>query len=226
VQLSGVGNIRAVLNALGRDGKAQVLATPQIMVLDNQKAQIKVGNRISVQTQAQTGVGTQSGVLNSFQYLETGILLAVTPRINSGGLVTLEVNQEVSVPGDMPANSANPNPPVNSRSAQTTVVVASGETVVLGGLISEDNGRTTGGIPLLSKIPILGAAFGTQSYRRNRTELVLVITPRIVSDTAQAREVTEELRRKLPALESLLPKVPKTAPRGASPTRLEAPKPP
>ncbi len=212
VQLSGAGNIRAVLNALGRDGKAQVLATPQIMVLDNQKAQIKVGNRISVQTQAQTGVGTTSGVLNSFQYLETGILLAVTPRINSGGLVTLEVNQEVSVPGDLPANSANPNPPVNSRSAQTTVVVASGETVVLGGLISEDNGRSTGGIPLLSKIPILGAAFGTQSFRRNRTELVLVITPRIVNDTVQARQVTEELRRKLPALESLLPKMPKNPP--------------
>jgi general secretion pathway protein D len=220
--LSGAGNIRAVLNALGRDGKAQVLATPQIMVLDNQKAQIKVGNRISVQTQAQTGVGTTSGVLNSFQYLETGILLAVTPRINSGGLVTLEVNQEVSVPGDIPANSANPNPPVNARSAQTTVVVGSGETVVLGGLISEDNGRTTGGVPLLSKIPILGAFFGTQSIRRNRTELVLVITPRIVSDTAQAREVTEELRRKLPALESLLPKIVKT-PSGTAPAAPQVP---
>jgi general secretion pathway protein D len=95
---------------------------------------------------------------------------------------------------------------VNSRSAQTTVVVASGESIVLGGLIREDNGRGTAGIPLLSKIPILGAAFGTQSFNRKRTELVLIITPRIVSDTAQAREVTDELRRKLPALESLLPK--------------------
>ena len=205
VQLSGTGNIRAVLNALGKDGKAQVLATPQIMVLDNQKAQIKVGNRISVLTQSQTGVNTSTGVFNSFQYLETGVLLAVTPRINSGGLVTLEVNQEVSVPGEVPTTSANPNPPVNSRSAQTTVVVGSGETVVLGGLIQEDNGRSTAGIPLLSKIPIIGAAFGTQSFRRNRTELVLVITPRIINDIHQAREATEELRRRLPALEALLP---------------------
>ena len=215
VQLSGPpgSNVRAVLNALGRDGKAQVLASPQIMVLDNQKAQIKVGDRISVQTQSQTGANSTTGTVNSFSYLETGILLAVTPRINSGGLVTLEVNQEVSVPGDTPpASTGNPNPPVNSRSAQTTVVVASGETVVLGGLIREDNGRSTQGLPLLSKIPILGAAFGSQSFRRSRTELVLVITPKIISDTTQAREATQELRRKLPSLEQYLPKLPKTPP--------------
>jgi general secretion pathway protein D len=205
IQRSAAGDVRAALTALGTAGKAQVLASPHVMVLDNQKAQIKVGDRISVQTQSQTGVSTGSGVLNSFQYLETGILLAVTPRINSGGLVTLEVNQEVSVPaGD--ATAANPNPTVNSRSAQTTVVVASGESVVLGGLIREDNGRGSQGIPLLSKIPILGAAFGTQSFTTRRTELVLVITPKIVSDAVQAREATEELRRKLPSLEGILPR--------------------
>jgi general secretion pathway protein D len=205
IQRSAAGDVRAALTALGTYGKAQVLASPHVMVLDNQKAQIKVGDRISVQTQTQTGVSTGSGVLNSFQYLETGILLAVTPRINSGGLVTLEVNQEVSVPAN-DATAANPNPSVNSRSAQTTVVVASGESVVLGGLIREDSGRTAQGIPLLSKIPILGAAFGTQGYRNTRTELILVITPRIVSDTTQARDATDELRRKLPGLEGILPK--------------------
>ena len=218
-------DVRGVLTALGRDGKAQVLAAPAVMVLDNQKAQIKVGDRISVQTQTQTGVSTGSGVLNSFSYLETGILLAVTPRINSGGLVTLEVNQEVSVPDPNSTSAANPNPTVNSRSAQTTVVVASGEAIVLGGLIREDNTRGTAGIPLLSKIPILGAAFGTQSIGRKRTELVLVITPRIVSDTAQAREVTEELRRKLPALEGILPprRTDPPAPTPAPPTPPSAP---
>ena len=204
IQRTASGDVRAALRALGKDNKTKVLASPQVMVLDNQKAQIKVGNRISVQTQSQTGVSTGSGVINSFQYLETGILLAVTPRINSGGLVTLEVTQEVSVPGD--TSPGNPNPPVNSRSAQTTVVVGSGESVVLGGLISEDNGRGTAGLPLLSKIPILGAAFGTQTFRQNRTELVLIITPRIVSDTVQARQATDELRQKLPSLEGVLPK--------------------
>jgi general secretion pathway protein D len=212
--LSGLGLInfsgsavRAVLNSLGTAGKAQLLASPQIMVLDNQKAQIKIGDRISVQTQSQTGVSTGTGVLNSFQYLETGVLLAITPRINSGGLVTLDVNQEVSaVDTTVPVTAANPNPNVNSRSAQTSVVVASGESIVLAGLIREDNGHSSTGVPLLSKIPVLGALFGTQSYQRNRTELVLIITPRIISDSTQAREATLELRKKLPALEAVLPK--------------------
>lgn len=201
------GDVRAVLNALGTAGRAQLLASPQIMVLDNQKAQIKIGDRISVQTQSQTGVSTGTGVLNSFQYLETGVLLAITPRINSGGLVTLDVNQEVSaVDTTTPVTATNPNPTVNSRSAQTSVVVASGESIVLGGLIREDNGHSSTGVPLLSKIPVLGALFGTQGYQRLRTELVLIITPRIVSDAVQARDATLELRRKLPALEGLLPK--------------------
>ena len=113
---------------------------------------------------------------------------------------------------------------MNSRSAQTSVVVASGESIVLAGLIREDNGRSPAGSPCLSKIPILGAAFGTQAFRRNRTELVLVITPRIVSDTPQAREATEEMRRKLPSLEPFLPKVPKTPPHGAPTPPVVAPK--
>ena len=210
IQRTSTGDIRAVLNALGSDNKTKVLASPQVMVLDNQKAQIKVGNRISVQTQSQTVTGTTAGLVNSYQYLETGVLLAVTPRINSGGLVTLEINQEVSVPGDTPAG--NPNPNVNARSAQTTVVVASGETIVLGGLIQENNTRSTSGVPLLSKIPILGAAFGTQTFSRNRTELILVITPHIVSDSTQAQEATEELRRKMPSLHDSLPPPAKVRP--------------
>ncbi|HXS53989.1 MAG TPA: type II secretion system secretin GspD [Usitatibacter sp.] len=220
INFSGA-EVRAVLNALGSDGKARILASPQIMVLDNQKAQIKVGDRISVQTSAQTGVSTGTGVLNSFQYLETGVLLAVTPRINSGGLVTLDVDQEVSVPDPNSTSASNPNPNVNSRSAQTSVVVHSGESIVLGGLINDQLNTSSSGIPLLSKIPVLGALFGTQGYQRTRTELVLIITPRIVSDSTQAREVTLELRKKLPALESMLPKPkdlplppPDVAPRG------------
>ena len=207
INLSGT-EVRAVLRALGQDGKSKIVAAPAIMVLDNEKAEIKVGSRISIQTASQSGVSTGTGVLNSYQYLETGVLLAVTPRINSGGMVTLEINQEVSAPGATPAG--NPNPDVNTRNAKTSVQVASGEALVLGGLIQENNQRTTSGIPLLSKIPILGAAFGSQKLTRTRTELVMMVTPKIVSDVAQAREVTEELRRKLPALEGIMPPRPTT----------------
>src|SRR5439155_20162399 len=117
------GEVRAVLNALGKDGRSKTLAAPQIMVLDNEKAEIKVGDRISVQTQTQTGVSTGTGVLNSFQYLETGILLAVTPRINSGGPVTLEINQEVSNADRSSITASNPNPDVATRNAKTSVQV-------------------------------------------------------------------------------------------------------
>src|SRR5207342_1797306 len=126
---------RAVLQTLGQDGRARILASPQIMVLDNEKAEIKVGDRISVQTQSQTGVSTGTGVVNSFQYLETGVLLAVTPRINSGGMVTLEINQEVSQPDRGSITALNPNPDVATRNAKTSVQVGTWESVVLGGLI-------------------------------------------------------------------------------------------
>jgi general secretion pathway protein D len=214
VQMAG-NEIRAVLQTFGTDGRAKVLAAPQIMVLDNEKAEIKVGDRISVQTSSQTGI-TSTGVVNSFQYLETGILLAVTPRINSGGMVTLEVNQEVSQPkANTGGTATNPNPDVSTRNAKTSVAVASGESIVLGGLIRETNIRETSGVPLLSKIPILGALFGSQHFNRERTELVLIITPKIVSDTVQAREVTDELRRKLPTLEGMMPKPNQPVPPGA-----------
>jgi len=195
------GDVRGVLNALGKDGRLQVLATPQLMVLDNQKAQIKIGDRISVQTQQQTVAGTTSGLINSFQYVETGILLSVTPRINSGGQVTLEVNQEVSVP--LPPAVAGANPDISQRTASTSVVVSSGESVVLGGLIRQDNTRSTSGIPLLSKIPVLGAAFGTQSIVKRRTETILLIRPLVLTNPQQAIEAAAELRRRMGALESL-----------------------
>lgn len=202
------GDVRAVLNALGKDGRLQVLATPQLMVLDNQKAQIKVGDRISVQTQQQTVAGTTSGLINSFQYIETGILLSVTPRINSGGQVTLEVSQEVSVP--VAASVAGANPDISQRTATTTVVVGSGESIVLGGLIREDNTRSTSGVPILSKIPVLGAAFGSQNIVKRRTETILLIRPVVITNVRQAAEATEELRRRMPSLEGVLP--PKATP--------------
>ena len=229
--------IRAVLRTFGNDDRAKILASPQVMVLDNEKAEIKVGDRISVQTQSQTGVSTGTGVLNSFQYVETGILLAVTPRINSGGLVTLEVNQEVSEPTSG-GTAINPNPDISTRTAKTSVVVASGESITLGGLIRETKQFNSTGIPLLSKIPVIGAAFGTQSYTRRRTELVLIITPKIVSDSAQARQVTEELKERMPSLKGLMqdlnlpttplhvPTAPSLVPAPMEPVRPAPPAPP
>jgi len=194
-------DIRAVLQALGQDGRASVESAPKLLVLDNAKGTVNVGTRISVETGSSTGSGTGGNTVTTRQYIDTGVLLTVTPRINAGGRVTLDINQEVSSAGA----SSNNNPPINTRKAQTTVNVASGETMVLAGLIQKDRGTGSAGIPLLSKIPIIGGLFGTQTFRNNRTELVVLITPTVISSNDEARGVTEELRKKLPSIEHLMP---------------------
>lgn len=195
-------DIRGILQALGSDGRAQLLSTPQIMALDNEKAQIKVGERISVQTGTQT-TGTTTGVITTEQYLDTGVLLTVTPRINASGQVTMEINQEVSEIGESRQGSNNPN--IINRNFQTSATVASGDTMVLAGLIRKNRRSGSAGVPLLSKIPIIGGVFGVQNIVEDQTELVILITPRVVSTQSQAREVTNELRRKMPMIERLVP---------------------
>lgn len=200
------GDIRAVLQALGTDGRSKVISTPRVMVLDNEKATINVGDQISVETGTSTGTGTGGNVVVARQYLNTGVILNVTPRINAGGRVTLDVNQEVSSPTS-PAGTANPT--IATRKAQTVVTVSSGETMVLAGLIQDVNTSGSQGVPLISKIPLIGGLFGTQTLSKKRTELVLLITPTVVTNSDDARAITEELRRKLPALQSYLPKATK-----------------
>jgi general secretion pathway protein D len=195
------GDVRAVLQALGQDGKSQTLSTPNITVLDNEKASINVGSQISVSTGSTTGTG---GTSSSNSYINTGVILEVTPRINAGGRVTLDLNQEISTPGDPATPGANP--PITTRKAKTVVNVASGETMVLAGLIQNISGSGSSGVPLLSKIPILGGLFGTQSMNKNRTELVILITPVVINNSDDSRAVMEELRKKLPSLQSVIPK--------------------
>jgi general secretion pathway protein D len=196
------GDVRAVLQALGQDGKSQTLSTPNVTVLDNEKASINVGSQISVNTGSSSGTGGQTITTNS--YVSTGVILEVTPRINAGGRVTLDINQEISTPGDTPANGGNP--PITTRKAKTVVNVSSGETMVLAGLISNTSGSGSSGLPLLSKIPVLGGLFGTQSMNKNRTELVILITPVVINNSDDSRAVMEELRKKLPGLQSAFPK--------------------
>ena len=202
INMGPSGDIRAVLHALGTDGRSRVISTPRVMVLDNEKATINVGDQISVDTGASTGTTTGGNVVTTRQYLSTGVILSVTPRINAGGRVTLDVNQEVS----SPAPGSLTNPTISTRKAQTVVTVSSGETMVLAGLIKEENITASSGIPLLSKIPLIGGLFGAQSLSKKRTELVLLITPTVVTSPEDARAVTDEIRKKLPSLEAYLPK--------------------
>ncbi len=193
------GGIQAILHLLDTYGDTKVVANPHLAALDNQKATIKAGNKIPINQQSFVGSGSvavsTNVVTTTSQYIDTGVLLQVTPHINAGGLITLDVQAEVSDPGPV----ANPGdaPPINTRSVQTIVSVQSGQTMVMGGLIGETTGNSSKGLPFLSRIPILGGLFGEQSLTKNRTELVMFITPRVVENENDLKGTIEDLRRRM-----------------------------
>lgn len=198
------GQLGAILNLLETDSRARIVASPSTTVADNHPATIKVGTRVPIKSQTQTGtaVGT---LIESIQYIETGVLLEVTPRINSGSQVTLEITVEVSQ-ARLNQSSNIDSPEVSNRSAKSMVTIGSGESVVLAGLIRQDNVNDSSGLPGLAKIPVFGGLFGRQTQTGVRTELVVLITPKVINDARQARDITEELIRKVPLLEEMLGK--------------------
>jgi type II secretory pathway component GspD/PulD (secretin) len=151
--------------------------------------------------------GTTNAVTTTSQYIDTGVLLQVTPHINAGGLVSLDVQAEVSNPGVATACPADQQcaPPINTRSVQTYVSVQSGQTMIMGGLIQDTRQNSSTGIPWLSRIPILGGLFGNQSLQNDRTELVLFITPRVVESEVDLRVAIDDLRRKMDNLDAVIP---------------------
>jgi general secretion pathway protein D len=206
------GGVQAALHLLDKYGDTKVISNPHLAALDNQKATIKVGDRIPIPANATVG-GATNVITTTTQYIDTGVLLQVTPHINAGGLVTLEVDAEVSTPG----TSTDPNvgPPINTRSVQTLLAVPSGQTMIMGGLITETKQNTSAGLPLISRIPVLGGLFGDQNLKNNRTELVLFITPRVVENEVDTKRFIDDLRRKMERLDDVFPRQ-KTAPEGGS----------
>ena len=189
------GDIRAMVNLLEEVSNVNMLASPHLLVTDHQLARIRVGEEVPLQM----GEGvTTVGAVSSYDYRETGVLLSVTPHINPGGLISLQVSQEVSTPQQNTYQIQSPV--INKRALDTLVVANSGETIALGGLIRDDQVRGRRGIPLLSEIPVLGVLFGSRTQASRRTELLLTMTPKVIADGNQAREATEELRAKMKAI--------------------------
>jgi general secretion pathway protein D len=196
------GGVQAALHLLDTYGNTKVISNPHLSALDNQKATIKVGDRIPINQQTVVG-GTNSTFTTTSQYIDTGVLLQVTPHINAGGLVTLEVDAEVSTPGT--TTDPTQAPPINTRSVQTLLAVPTGQTMVMGGLITETKQNSSAGLPLLARIPVLGGLFGKQDLVNNRTELVLFITPRVVESELDSRRFIDDLRRKMERLDDVFP---------------------
>lgn len=198
--VDSAGAVNAVLNALASDSKVNVLSSPSLMVLDNRTAEIRVGEQVPVTTGRE--VTTGDTVLEAVQYRDTGVLLSVTPSVNAGGLVTMEINQEVTDVGDIEIVGENSQSRrFLQRNIQSTVAVQSGETIVLGGLITENKLDSERGIPGLYRIPVLGKLFGATEQSTKRTELLVLLTPQVVESQQDATEITEEFRRRLKNLQ-------------------------
>jgi general secretion pathway protein D len=183
------------LSALADVTKVKVLSAPQVMVLDNQPASLQVGQQVPVLTG--TSTSTITGVTNSVNYVETGVIMQVTPRVNTGGLVTLDIAQEVSDVASAAANTVTGSPTFNDQVFRTQVAVEDGQTVGMAGLIQDNASVDNTGIPVLKDIPLLGTLFSTQTNSRDRTELLVLITPHVVHDQRDARALTEDMRNSL-----------------------------
>ncbi len=199
----GSTNANVVVNLLSGITNVHVISSPELLVLDHQSASLLVGNAIPIPTaQIQSTVTTGAPIVNTVQYVDTGVILRVTPRVNANGLITLEVGQEVSA---VAATNASTNtslgPTITERRLQSSVTVQDGETVALGGLIQDTHSLTKNGLPLLSDIPVIGAAFGTTDHNVQRTELLVLLSPKIVHNVVDARAVTDELRSRLHSLQ-------------------------
>ena len=194
---------KAILNTLQTKGQSRTIASPTLLTLDNQKVMFSNGTQISVQTQSTVASGTTSAT-NSYQYINTGLTLNITPRV-SGNNVFLEIQQQNS--NAQPRNDGNPNPDITQNSQQTTVMVPNGDTMLLGGLFQDNSNFGSSGLPLVSTIPVVGGLFGTQGWKSSRSELVMLVTPRVMSTINETRDVVDELRGRLRGIESLLPEV-------------------
>jgi general secretion pathway protein D len=200
---SNGNSLNVVLSAIATFTHVEVLSAPEVLVLNNQTAKLEVGDQVPIITQTATStIDTNAPEVNSVQYLATGVILQVTPRVNKGGQVMMDIDQEVAEPTVTTSSSIN-SPTISQREIVSSVSVADGETVALGGLFSNQVSKSKSGIPWLQDIPYLGHLFTNTGDSVNRDELMVLITPHVVDSLNKARAVTDELRHKLPEVQPI-----------------------
>ena len=192
----------AVIDALDTVTSINVISSPNLMILNNESARLVVGDQVptAVRTAQDANSADDQVFISTVEYRDTGVIFEVTPRINSSGSVLLNIGQEVSLVGE--TDPATGNPVISQRLINSSVAVDSGETIVLGGLFSDRRTRGNGGIPILKDLPVAGNLFGNSSRGRAQTELLVLITPRIVNNRMDARRVTAQLRDRVQSLRS------------------------
>jgi general secretion pathway protein D len=217
------GRLSAAINLAAAEDRLKVISSPHIIASNNKEAKIQVGSSQPILTTTYaygaTSTSSVAGVVSStspstgviegtIEYKDIGIIIAVTPRISDGGLVSLEISIEKSTVNisAVPLGNLQNVPVFGKKTAKTILAVIEGQTIVIGGLIEESKEKISKGIPLLSKIPILGGLFGFQEYDKKRTELILLMTPHIITDHIQSRSVTEEFKERVEGIKKELEK--------------------
>jgi general secretion pathway protein D len=196
----------AALTASETASHSRVIAAPSIIATDSIPASLNVGESVPTLTsQAVTGVqsGGSSLFSNTVSTVSTGVSLNILARVNSSGIVTMIINQDVSSPEAPAASSSIQSPSFQNRSFQTQITVQDGDTVAIGGIIQESNLQSSAGVPFLHRLPGIGALFGAQSVTKSRTELVVFLTPRVIYDTNQMVEATDEIRNSMKKIQKL-----------------------
>ncbi|HWB47876.1 MAG TPA: type II secretion system secretin GspD [Stellaceae bacterium] len=186
---------KIILDMLSSITQTKVISTPRLLVLSNETARLQVGDVVPIITQSAASTVTSNPlVLNNVTYKETGVVLEVTPRINAGGYVTMDLNQSVSTV--VPTSSSQiDSPTFQQRRLNSTVSVKSGETILLGGLIQQTDSRQQQGIPILHDIPGIGSLFGSHNNGAARTELIMLMTPHVISNEADSRGLTAQIEQ-------------------------------
>jgi general secretion pathway protein D len=200
---AGARELFATITASENRSRTKTLSSPSILATDNQEARIQVG--VSIPTLSSSGFqpgASNNAIFNTVQNVDTGVILSVTPHVSASGLVGMKITQEVSSPVPPPAGVSNISPSINRSSATTSFVVKDGETVAIAGLISEDKELTRTRIPILGDIPILGAAFGSTTYTNKRSELIIFITPHVITTLDQQQVVSDALRKEMKNLKT------------------------
>lgn len=192
---------KLVVNALDRVTDVQIISSPTLMVLDNQTATLKIGDQVPVATRAaQSTTNPDAPIVNDIELKDTGIILSVTPRVKSSGLVSLDISQEASDVVQTTSSAIN-SPTIRQRKINSSVAVQSGAEIILGGLISVNKEKGNEGVPLLKDIPLLGVAFTSDASRAGRrTELLIIIRPTVVSNGVDIQNVTQEIKARMNGL--------------------------
>ncbi|EKT4443105.1 TPA: type II secretion system secretin GspD [Stenotrophomonas maltophilia] len=199
-------NGAAVVSALDKVTDVRLLQTPSVFVRNNAEATLNVGDKVPINTTTvNTGIGTSS--YSSVQYIDTGVILKVRPRVTRDGTVFLDIVQEVSSASNVPDNcnptERNCNPRISTKKLSTEAAVQSGDTIMLAGLITDSGTDGSSGIPGLSRIPVVGALFGQKSRTSRRSEVIVLLTPSIVRNSQEARNLTDEYSQRFRAMEPL-----------------------